>query len=244
MSDLLRARLLETYRSNQGALASPALYDDPRASWPHLEENYAHLVEDAPRDARVLELGGGPGQLLAWLRFKGFTDLTGVDASPGDVAHANTILGDGVVIEDDGFAYSSRHRAEYDIVVMKALLEHVPKDALLSSLEAAAGAVSPEGRLIVEVPNMDWLLAQHERYLDLTHEVGFTRQSLTSLLTLCFGHVEVTLSRIANPTRSQRLVRPLLVKVVRRLLYILGEGADDIAFASRSLIAVCREPRS
>ena len=51
------------------------------------------------------------------------------------------------------------------------------------------------------------------------------------------------LTRIANATRSQHLARPLSVKVVRRLLHILGDGADDIAFASRSMIAVCWEPR-
>ena len=126
---------------------------------------------------------------------------------------------------------------------MKAVLEHVPKDELLPAVEATAAALASDGRLIVEVPNMDWLLAPHERYMDLTHEVGFTPESLASLLNLCFDNVHIELSRIASTRRAQRLARSLVVKLLGRLLYVLGEGASDLAFASRSLIAIARGPR-
>lgn len=242
MTDPLRERLIQTYRSNQGALASPALYADPRASWPYLETNYRPLVENLARTTRVLELGCGAGGMLGWLRSIGFANLAGVDASPGDVEFATHILGEGIVMSGDAFEYARAHPGAYDLVLMKALLEHVRKDELLESVSAAAAALASDGRLIVEVPNMGWLLAGHERYLDLTHEVGFTRESLASLLSLCFEDVEVGVSQLANPSRSQRLARATLVRIARRLLYILGEGADGVSFASRSLIAVARLP--
>ena len=35
--------------------------------------------------------------------------------------------------------------------------------------------------------SIDWRLVPNERHLDVTHEVGLTRQSPTSLLTLRYG---------------------------------------------------------
>jgi len=126
---------------------------------------------------------------------------------------------------------------------MKALLEHRPKDELLPMLDAAGASLRPGGRLIVEVPNMDWILASHERYMDLTHEVGFTRNSLNAVLSVVFSEVAIQGSRLPNPTRLQRWLRPAIVRLVRGTLYILGEGASETMFEHRSLIAVARAPR-
>ena len=84
MTDTLRSRLLQVYSENQGRLASPSHYVDPRASWPYFDTNYLPLIEGLSRDARILEIGGGPGQFLTWMRAHGFGNLTGVEASPGD----------------------------------------------------------------------------------------------------------------------------------------------------------------
>ena len=74
-------------------------------------------------------------------------------------------------------------------------------------------------------------------------EVGFTRESLGALLSIVFADVSVRGSRLARPSRSQRWFRRPLVAVLRRAFYVLGEGASDILFESRSLIAVARSPR-
>jgi 2-polyprenyl-3-methyl-5-hydroxy-6-metoxy-1,4-benzoquinol methylase len=78
-----------------------------------------------------------------------------------------------------------------DVIVAKAIVEHLAKADLIGLLDAMAGALRPNGMVLIEVPNMDWLLSGHERYMDLTHEVGFTRESLATLLLLRFGDVEV-----------------------------------------------------
>ena len=52
------------------------------------------------------------------------------------------------------------------------------KDRVLPLLEKISSSLKPDGMAIIDVPNMDWILGQHERYMDFTHEVGFTRESL------------------------------------------------------------------
>lgn len=244
MTDELRDVLLTRYGETQGLNANPTGYDDVSSSWPYYEANYAALIGELPRDARILEIGCGHGSLLAWLRSRGYDDLVGVDASPSDVELANERLGASVVVVGDAGEYLEEHEGSFDVVFAKAVVEHIPRAELLQLVRALSRSLRRGGRAIVDVPNMDWILASHERYMDLTHEGGFTRESLATLLALGFDDVVVSGSRLAAPTRSQRLLRPLVLRLLRRLLYVVGEGANDLLFSSRSLIAVARAPRA
>jgi len=238
-----RNELLARYGETQARQASPAVYEDPSVAWPYYEANYRSMLEPLSREIRICEVGSGHGSLLAWLRSTGFQHVEGVDASPSDVAFANSHLGQGVVVLGEAATFLDGRRVDFDLVIMKAVLEHVAKGELGELLRLIARSLAPGGCLLVDVPNMDWLLASHERYMDLTHEVGFTRESLGALLSIVFADVSVRGSRLARPSRSQRWFRRPLVAVLRRAFYVLGEGASDILFESRSLIAVARSPR-
>lgn len=241
MSDeVVRRELASRYHDAHARYASGAVYADIASAWPYYEANYGDLIAGIARTKRVLEVGPGHGSLLAWLRSSGFEKVVGVDSSPGDVEFANKHLGTGTVVEDDALRYLEASRGSFGVIVMKAVLEHVARSSLLDLVRATRRALETDGVLLVDVPNMDWLLASHERYMDLTHEGGFTRESLRALLLLAFDSVDVRGSRPAKTTRSQRLFRKPLVAVMRRLLYVLGEGASDTLFESRSLIAVAR----
>ena len=241
-ADDLQRVLLDNYRTGQATISSASLYDDIRSAWPYYDANYRDLLADVDREAAILDVGTGPGTLLAWLREAGFRSVKGVDASPGDVNFAASHLGEGVVTLGDAREVLEARPGAYDVVMMKAVLEHVAKNDLLPLLDALSRSLRPRGRLVVEVPNMDWLLAAHERYMDLTHQGGFTPQSLESLLRLRFASVSVRGSRLAAPTRSQRLLRRPLVALIRHALYVLGEGGDASWFHNRSLIALARDP--
>jgi 2-polyprenyl-3-methyl-5-hydroxy-6-metoxy-1,4-benzoquinol methylase len=240
----LRRILLDAYRTTQGEQASGGLYRDISAAWPYYEANYRDLLEPLARTARILDVGTGHGSVLAWLRTIGFSDVHGVDTSPDDVAFANEHLGAAAVVLQDGRDYLRTRPGEYDLVIAKAMLEHIPRDELLPMTDAMAGALAPGGRLIIDVPNMDWILSGHERYMDLTHEGGFTRESLAVLLSLSFERVSVRGSRLAAPSRRLRIANRASVALFRLLLRGLAEGGSDLLFASRSIIAVGSQPRA
>jgi 2-polyprenyl-3-methyl-5-hydroxy-6-metoxy-1,4-benzoquinol methylase len=242
MSTELRKRLFENYLEGQGKTSSGKVYANPAAQWPYYDANYSEIFAGISRDVHIVEIGSGPGSLLAWLQNCGFQNLKGVDASPGDVAFANSHLQSQIVELGDGKAYLRDYQATFDVIVMKATLEHQPKDELLEMIGACRDALKPDGLLIIDVPNMDWLVAMHERYMDLTHEIGFTRESLRSLLGLFFNSTSVVGSVPALPTKSQRLLRKPFIRMFRFFLYVLGEGASDVLFESRSIIAVAQSP--
>jgi len=239
----LRDELQRSYHEGQAVIASKGVYEAPQSMWPYYEANYRRTVSELPKGSMVVEVGTGHGSLLAWLRSLGFSRVEGVDASPGDVTAANRMLGAEVVALGDGETYLRARPCLFDFVVMKAVLEHLPKDRLLPMLGAIAAALGPNGTALIEVPNMDWLAASHERYMDLTHEVGFTRESLRTLLLLVFTSVEIRGSQPGGPSRTQRWFRRPLVWLLRRIFYVVGEGASDVLFESRSLIAIARDPK-
>jgi len=235
----LRRKILDNYRAGQGQTSSGSIYADLYSPWPYYEANYKRFLGTSLGQKSVLEIGCGHGSLLAWFKSLGASEVEGVDESIGDVSFANVHLGENVVKQGDATEFLRDRRERYDLIVLKALLEHVPKDSLIPFLTAIRSSLRPEGTVLIDVPNMDWLLASHERYMDLTHEVGFTTQSLSSLLGLFFSSVDMVGSVPGNLTRSQRVLRGPLVKIIRKILYLLGEGASDVLFESRSLIAHC-----
>jgi 2-polyprenyl-3-methyl-5-hydroxy-6-metoxy-1,4-benzoquinol methylase len=238
--DALRRELATRYHDIHARYASSSVYNDLTSAWPYYQVNYGDKVSELLRDTRVLEVGPGHGSLLAWFRSLGFKDVRGVDSSAGDVGFANEHLGADTVTNDDATHYLQAHESTFGLIAMKAVLEHIPRSSALGLVQAARRALAPDGLLLVDVPNMDWLLASHERYMDLTHESGFTRESLRTLLLLAFESVDLRGSRPAVLTRSQRLFRRPLIAVTRLFLYVLGEGGNDTLFESRSLVAVAR----
>jgi hypothetical protein len=102
--------------------------------------------------------------------------------------------------------------------------------------------------VVLDVPNMDWVLSNHERYMDLTHHVGYTRESLSQMLRLYFDSVEVqgSLEPVESTFSWVRvlLVKPLVVRLLRFFFRIMGEGAANILFESRGIVGVGKLGRS
>lgn len=238
-------RLFASYRSTHGAFVEGD--DDLRAEWfrDHYARNYRRLLPPAAERPRILEIGAGRGFMLAALRGAGYGELMGVDLSPDDVAHARERLGLPGVVEGDGRAYLRAHPGAFDVVLAKAVLEHVRKEEVLPFLDDVRAALAPGGRAILEVPNMDWILAGHERFMDFTHEVGFTRESLGQVLRCVFGNAEIRaveepLTRPRRPHLSRRVLRPVARVLVGGLLLALGDGAAGTLWQARSIIGLAR----
>jgi 2-polyprenyl-3-methyl-5-hydroxy-6-metoxy-1,4-benzoquinol methylase len=208
----------------------------------------ANYLSQLPRkDARVLEVGCGKGYFLQVLREHGFARLEGIDLSPANVAACRERFGLKEVHVADAVPFLGGRLGAYDVIFLKDILEHVEKDALSEFVVRLSRALALGGRLIVQVPNMHWIAGLHERYMDLTHEVGFTRESLAQLMRLHFDSVEVRKVKGVFPRSwKQRLlyrrVRPWYLKAYRLHLRLVAEGAEEIWFDCREILAVCSSP--
>jgi SAM-dependent methyltransferase len=176
----------------------------------------------------------------------GFENLLGVEVAEEE-ARALTDKGLPVAHRDALDMFTAEPAESIDVVVAKAVLEHISKDGAVALFREIVRVMKPSGIVLIDVPNMDWILSGHERYMDLTHQTGYTRESLRQFMSLFFDQVVVTPA--SEPTTSLRaairlrLLRPIVVSGFRMLLRMLGEGASDVMFESRSIIAVARLPR-
>ncbi|SHJ53161.1 class I SAM-dependent methyltransferase [Propionispora hippei] len=197
------------------------------------------------REGGILEIGCNRGYMLSALRKYGFTNVKGIDLSLEDIKMAKDM---GFCAESTNvFDYLDGHR-KYDVIISKDVMEHIPKDKQEEFVKRVYDALQPGGVALVQVPNMDWIFSNHERYMDFTHEIGYTRESLADIYRLYFDSRDVEVvpaSYIFISTLKQKIafgfIRPLLVKIVKFFLRILGEGAYDVWFEHREILAIVRK---
>lgn len=234
------SKLREAYSLHSNHV-TPGVYEDLRAYDSYYLANYGALLS-LPSNTPILEIGSGSGSLLTFLRDLGFTNLTGVEVSESEASRCRD-LGLNVYTED-AFEFLSRADKSPKVIIMKAVLEHFPRDEGLKLLKIISEKLNgSDGILLVDVPNMDWIFASHERYMDLTHHTGFTESSLQQALRMFFDDVQVRPSLTPKGVTLKqkmlyRMVRPFVMSLIRRFLFLWADGAETVSFESRNLIGV------
>ena len=216
----------------------------PKMEWfnGYVRLNYLPYFQGySPSDIRVLEIGCNQGFLIAAFASLGFRRLTGIDLSPDDIQVAKRLVPEAEILCLDAESYLEREKDAYDFIILKAVLEHVRKDEVVPLLMKIRDALKDNGMIIIDVPNMDWLMAQHERYMDFTHEVGFTRESLAQVMRNVFRDVQIRKARAVGESRRVEFVRPFILKCMNWVFRIVGEGSSDVWWDCRSIIAVARK---
>lgn len=240
-----RSQLFQNYSATH--IAHLDADDASKLDWfsKYAAANYLPLLQGLDKErVEVLEVACNKGYLLKALSSHGFRNLHGVDLSPDDVAKAAALVPEATLINTDAAAYLEEQAGRFDVIILKAMLEHVPKKETLPLLKKIRAGLKSGGIVIIDVPNMDWLLAQHERYMDFTHETGFTRESLAQVMRNVFDDVRITSSQpVAEPGVKNKIgaaLRPLVIGIVGIFLKIVGEGAADVWWHSRGIIGTGR----
>jgi len=135
------------------------------------------------RDARILDAGCGAGQFLYFLKESGYTNFFGIDLSPQQVDFCRTNISEKAV-PADVFEYLKDKAGSFDLISLNDVLEHIPKDKVVSLLSLARESLKTGGKLILKTPNLGNFFSVYLRYKDFTHEAGFTERSLRQVLWL------------------------------------------------------------
>ncbi len=191
-----------------------------KATFRQYAADYAPFL---PRDpaAAVLDVGCGPGAFLQFMRSRGYTSVSGIDASEDQVRIARERGVEGVA-HADARTHLAASPARYDLVALNDMIEHVPKADAPRLLEDLRAALKPGGRILLRTPNMACPLATASRYIDFTHEIGLTEWSLEALLRSA-GFEEVIVRGSALPGWSP-------ARAARRLVAWLWRGGWWLAY--------------
>ena len=109
----------------------------------------------ALRRGRLLDVGCGPGYVLAQARARGW-QVRGRELSEWACRYARERLG--LDVRPGTIADETRDDGLYDVIALYHTLEHLPDP--LPALERARALLRPGGRLVIEVPNYGGLDAR------------------------------------------------------------------------------------
>jgi hypothetical protein len=127
---------------------------------------------------------------------------------------------------------------------MMGIIEHIEKDDLYEAMVNVRSMLTPHGRVVITTQNMDSDVGVHYKYMDLTHELGFNRESMLQLGRLMFERAEVFPweypEEKATTLRQKvgRRVRKLYRKLYHLHLTLLGTSRVDNWYSAPGLIGV------
>lgn len=141
------------------------------------------------KNATILDLGCGHGSFIYFIKQAGYKNVTGIDVSKEEVDLAHQ-LGISEIKQIDIIAYLSSTINKYDVVLLMDVLEHIESNEVLDLLEKINNVLTPNGMLILHVPNGEGLFGMRIKYGDFTHENAFTLKSLKQIL-FATGYYEI-----------------------------------------------------
>lgn len=134
------------------------------------------------KSSNVLDIGCGFGQMLIALQREGYENVCGIDISSEAVEHCqkNNLK---VQLITDLIAFTTISTSKYDVIVLSHVLEHLPKDTIIRTLQMIrTKLLKPGGVLFVMVPNAQSNTGCYWAYEDFTHTTMFTAGSLYFVL--------------------------------------------------------------
>lgn len=188
----------------------------------------------------MLDVGCGMGHFLYYLKNKGFKHAIGIDVSPEQVSwcRQNSL---NVEYIENTLNYLKLHLNEFDMIIMHDVIEHFKKDEIVSILVALKNALKQGGKIVIQTPNMASFFGLYSRYIDLTHEIGFTDMSLEQILNCTgFKNVQVRGTKIRFGLKPKRFLRWILYKIWLWILILIASieaGVNRPKVFERSLIA-------
>lgn len=151
-----------------------------------------YLKDELPSDknAPILDIGCGFGQMLLRLRDQGYTNIKGIDIGHESVnfCKSQELNVDLIESVED---YAEQNKGKYSLILMSHVLEHIPKEKCIDTLMAIRKMLAPGGSYIVMVPNAQSHTGVYWMYEDFTHYLLFTAGSLTyALQSAGFNRIE------------------------------------------------------
>ena len=139
-----------------------------------------------PKDAKILDIGCGPGYFLDEMKNRGYTDLTGVTLSPGDIKICQD---KGHTIKKYDISFFPQKDGYYDesvdFIFLRQALEHSPYP--IFSLMEYNRILKQGSRIYIEVPAPD---CDRKHEFNPNHYSILGETQLVALLQRCGFKIE------------------------------------------------------
>lgn len=240
-------RLLRNYRKIRADFLDAAWHDRCEFAEKLFKYNYLEYISDK-KSGNVLEIGCNDGAMLCALKSYNFENIYGIDMSIEDCEIAKNHTNVENIFCVDAFDFLPKKKDFFDVIISKATMEHIDKAKQELFVKLIYESLKEGGVAVIDVPNMDWLMASHDRYMDYTHEMGYTRESLGDMFRFYFDHDKVDVYPVASifpkgfrEKIKYKVVRPILIKMLERYYEIIGDGANSFWFEYRQIMVIAKK---
>lgn len=182
-----------------------------------------YLPED--KNAVILDLGSENGGFVYWLHHKGYRNSYGVEISKEQIEIAGKL--------------DIKNINEFDIIFARDILEHFKKEEIMEILKNIYAPLKKEGKFVIYTINAESPFLGKHRYGDFTHEISFTRTSLSQTLKET-GFKEI-LFKSARPVpyglkSYMRYVSWKLIENIFKLFILIEVGASQGIFTQNIIV--------
>jgi 2-polyprenyl-3-methyl-5-hydroxy-6-metoxy-1,4-benzoquinol methylase len=267
-----RDKFYKKYVSTQTSLLyGEASLDELRKQFPTWQRYFGRFLPQ-DKNAKILDLGCGNGGFVWWLQKIGYQNTEGVDISEEQVETArklgiknirqsdikkflnirtsdvpnidvNVRTSEVPKIDGNNIRGSVLRKLKYDVIFMRDVLEHFNKEEVLDILELVYQSLKKGGVFIAQTVNAENLLWGRLRHGDFTHELAFTEESITQILTVVgFREIKIYPQRpVIHGLKS--LIRFILWKYIELELkfYLLIETGSAKGIFTQNLIIFARK---
>lgn len=193
-------------------------------------------------NARILDLGCGCGTILQVLKEMGIADAQGVETSPECVAIAQRA--NFKVLQSDVVSFLRQANSQkWHVIIAFDLLEHLTKDEIVNVLALIREHLTPDGYLVMHVPNGESIFGTRVFSNDITHETIFTRNSLHQLLIplgygeiRCFEDVPI----VHGPKSALRWLGWMVVRALAHIPLVLETGSLGSYILTQTMLVTAR----
>lgn len=190
----------------------------------------ANYLKFLPTDktARILDIGCGTGHFLAYVKSMNYSNFLGVDIGKEQIDHCKKHITKNVLLIKNLNDFLKENKNSFDFILMNDVIEHIDRDEILDTLSFILASLKKNGAVVIRTVNLKNRWGMAVRYMDFTHTVGFTEESLRQVM-LTAGFKNVLLVAETHPVYDlksfTRVCLKQLFEFIYRLEYIASFGA-------------------
>ncbi|MFM6056552.1 MAG: class I SAM-dependent methyltransferase, partial [Sphaerospermopsis kisseleviana] len=154
------------------------------------------------------------GQLLNRLKQNGFNDICGADIDEQALEVSSKFH---KVYDCREIGWDNELTNSFDLIIMSHVLEHFPKDEMISRLIQIRTLLKDNGKIVIMVPNAQSNTGAYWAYEDFTHHYLFTSGSIYYVLKAAgfskIDFIDVDCTAGLKPTK--RVVKRILLSLYK-----------------------------
>lgn len=205
----------------------------------YFQKNYLPFFK-SKKNPNICDLGCGMGHFLELCKINGYRNIIGVDGSPENIKFCKESGYN--VIQSDIFEFLSNNCNSFDIIIFNDVIEHLTKNEIVTILAKLYQALKSGGIVLIKTPNMsNPLVASSGRYIDFTHETGFTEYSMRQVLRATgFHKILIRGTDIYVMNNPINLIAKIISKSINLIFWLLSSlyGRTSIHIFEKDILAI------